>query len=348
MKKQKKNNNTQLLVKLSLASFVAILSAIGIFSGAYYLLEHFEVKIDETWWAIIVAGIASIVVGIVLSITVNLYFFNPIKDLLDVTNRVAHGDFSVQLKEKKKKNGEIKKSEMSMLTHHFNVMVNELDKNKTLKSDFVTNVSHEFKTPLANIKGHAELIKSCSDKARVDEYCDDIISAVSNLTELTSNILRLSKLENHAILQPNDFRLDEQIRQAIIVLESKWSEKNINLNIDLDEVTIFYDEALFCQVWQNLISNAIKFTEDNGEINIMLKKYDDEAVFTIRDNGIGMSEEVKGHIFDKFYQGDTSRAKEGNGLGLALVKKILDNSRCSIELESKECEGATFTVRIPI
>ena len=330
MKKQKKNNNTQLLVKLSLASFVAILSAIGIFSGAYYLLEHFEVKIDETWWAIIVAGIASIVVGIVLSITVNLYFFNPIKDLLDVTNRVAHGDFSVQLKEKKKKNGEIKKSEMSMLTHHFNVMVNELDKNKTLKSDFVTNVSHEFKTPLANIKGHAELIKSCSDKARVDEYCDDIISAVSNLTELTSNILRLSKLENHAILQPNDFRLDEQIRQAIIVLESKWSEKNINLNIDLDEVTIFYDEALFCQVWQNLISNAIKFTEDNGEINIMLKKYDDEAVFTIRDNGIGMSEEVKGHIFDKFYQGDTSRAKEGNGLGLALVKKILDNSRCSI------------------
>ncbi len=348
MKKQKKNNNTQLLVKLSLASFVAILSAIGIFSGAYYLLEHFEVKIDETWWAIIVAGIASIVVGIVLSITVNLYFFNPIKDLLDVTNRVAHGDFSVQLKEKKKKNGEIKKSEMSMLTHHFNVMVNELDKNKTLKSDFVTNVSHEFKTPLANIKGHAELIKSCSDKARVDEYCDDIISAVSNLTELTSNILRLSKLENHAILQPNDFRLDEQIRQAIIVLESKWSEKNINLNIDLDEVTIFYDEALFCQVWQNLISNAIKFTEDNGEINIMLKKYDDEAVFTIRDNGIGMSEEVKGHIFDKFYQGDTSRAKEGNGLGLALVKKILDNSRCSIEVESKEREGATFTVRIPI
>ncbi len=348
MKKQKKNNNTQLLVKLSLASFVAILSAIGIFSGAYYLLEHFEVKIDETWWAIIVAGIASIVVGIVLSITVNLYFFNPIKDLLDVTNRVAHGDFSVQLKEKKKKNGEIKKSEMSMLTHHFNVMVNELDKNKTLKSDFVTNVSHEFKTPLANIKGHAELIKNCSDKARVDEYCDDIISAVSNLTELTSNILRLSKLENHAILQPNDFRLDEQIRQAIIVLESKWSEKNINLNIDLDEVTIFYDEALFCQVWQNLISNAIKFTEDNGEINIMLKKYDDEAVFTIRDNGIGMSEEVKGHIFDKFYQGDTSRAKEGNGLGLALVKKILDNSRCSIEVESKEREGATFTVRIPI
>ncbi|MDE6471672.1 MAG: HAMP domain-containing histidine kinase [Clostridia bacterium] len=348
MKKQKKDNNTQLLVKLSLASFIAILSAIGIFSGAYYLLEHFQVQIDETWWAIIVAGIASIVVGIVLSIAVNLYFFNPIKDLLDVTNRVAHGDFSVQLKEKKKKNGEIKKGEMSILTHHFNVMVNELNKNKTLKSDFVTNVSHEFKTPLANIKGHAELIKNCRDDAQINEYCDDIISAVSNLTELTSNILRLSKLENHAILQPNDFRLDEQIRQSIIILENKWSEKNIELNIDLDEVTIFYDEALFGQVWQNLISNAIKFTDENGEINIMLRKYDEEAVFTIRDNGVGMNDEVKSHIFDKFYQGDTSHAKEGNGLGLALVKKILDNSHCSIDVESKEGEGATFIVRIPI
>ena len=346
--KQKKDTNMSLLVKLSLASFVSILVASGIFSGAYYLLDYLKVEIDDSWWTIIVAGIASIIVGIVLSLLVNLYFFNPIKDLLDVTNRVAHGDFSVQLKEQKKKNGELKTSEMAMLTHHFNVMVNELDKNKTLKSDFVTNISHEFKTPLANIKGHAELIKNCTEKGQIDEYCDDIIDAVSNLTTLTSNILRLSKLENHAILQPNEFRLDEQIRQAIIMLEAKWSEKNINLNIDLDEVNIFYDEALFGQVWQNLISNAVKFTDNDGEINIMLKKYDEEAVFTIRDNGIGMSQEVQNHIFDKFYQGDTSRAKEGNGLGLALVKKILDNSSCSIEVESQEGVGTAFTVHIPI
>ena len=350
MSKNKKNdkNNTSLLVKLSLASFVSILAASGIFSGASYILVNLGVKIDDNWWIIIVAAIASIVVGIVLSIIVNMYFFNPIKDLLDVTNRVAHGDFSVQLKEKTKKNGDPKTGEMAMLTHHFNVMVNELDKNKTLKSDFVSNISHEFKTPLANIKGHAELIKSCSDKAQVDEYCNDIIAAVTDLTSLTSNILRLSKLENHSILQPNDFRLDEQIRQSIITLESKWSEKNIDLNIDLDEITIFYDESLFGQVWQNLIANAIKFTDNGGEINILLKKYDEEAVFTIRDNGIGMNDEVKGHIFEKFYQGDTSHAQEGNGLGLALVKKILDNSHCRIDVESKEGEGATFTVHIPI
>lgn len=344
----KKDNNTSLLWKLSLASFVSILAASGIFSGAYYILDHFNVEIDDSWWTIIVAAIASIVIGIVLSIIVNMSFFVPMKDLLNVTKRVANGDFSMHLKEQTKKNGELKNSEMAMLTHHFNVMVDELDKNKTLRSDFVANISHEFKTPLANIKGHAELIKNSDDKAAIREYCDDIIKATANLTLLTSNILRLSKLENHSILQPNDFRLDEQIRQAIITYEDKWSKKNIDLNIDLDEVTIFYDEGLFAQVWQNLISNAIKFTDEGGEINIILKKYDGEALFIIRDNGIGMSEDVKEHIFDKFYQGDASHAQEGNGLGLALVKKILDNSHCRIEVESKEGEGTAFSVHIPI
>ncbi|MCX4362366.1 MAG: HAMP domain-containing sensor histidine kinase [Clostridia bacterium] len=346
--KEKKKNNNSLLFKLSLASFVSILTASGIFSGAYYILAYFAVEIDESWWTIIVAGVASIVIGIVLSIIVNMAFFNPIKDLLDVTDRVTKGDFSVQLKEHKKKNGELKSGEMATLTHSFNVMVHELDKNKTLKSDFVTNISHEFKTPLANIKGHAELIKNCQDIKKINEYCDNIIEASMSLTFLTSNILRLSKLENHSILQPNDFRLDEQIRQAIIFCEGKWSDKNINLNIDLDEITIFYDEGLFMQVWQNLISNAVKFTDEGGEINILLKKYDDEAVFTIKDNGIGMNDEVKSRIFDKFYQGDASHAKEGNGLGLALVKKILDISHCKVEVDSKEGEGTTFTVHIPI
>ena len=116
------------------------------------------------------------------------------------------------------------------------------------------------------------LSRRCDDRELIAEYCNDIIEATQNLTMLTSNILRLSKLENHSILQPNDFRLDEQIRQAIILFEDKWSAKNIELNIDLDEVTIFYDEGLFSQIWQNLISNAIKFTDDGGEINIMLKK----------------------------------------------------------------------------
>ncbi len=278
----------------------------------------------------------------------NIAFLNPINELVDVTKRVANGDFSVQLKEHTKKNGELKKDEMSVLTHNFNVMVHELDKNKILKSDFVTNVSHEFKTPLANIKGHAEIIKRCKNPEEIKEYCDNIIEAADNLSNLTSNILRLSKLENHIILEAVDFRVDEQIRQAIILLENKWEEKNINFNLDLDEITIFSDEALFLQVWLNLISNAIKFSSEGGDINVILKKYANEAVFTIKDEGIGMSKEVQDKIFERFYQGDTSHAKEGNGLGLSIVKKILDISHCTIEVSSEEGKGTTFTVKIPL
>ncbi|MDE7215968.1 MAG: HAMP domain-containing histidine kinase [Clostridia bacterium] len=344
---QKKTKN-DLFLKLSVASFVSIIAASGIFSGAYYILEYFNVQIEDTWWTIIIAVIAALAIGIVLSMIVNIAFFTPMRDLCDVTKRVAHGDFSVQLKEKTKKNGEFKTDELSTLIHNFNIMVNELDKNKMLGSDFVTNISHEFKTPLANIKGYAELIKNCESKGQLVEYCENIIESTDSLTNLTSNILRLSKLENHAILEPGEFRIDEQIRMAIIAQESKWSEKNININLDLDEVTIFYDETLFAHVWQNLISNAIKFSNEGGDINIVLKKYEKEVVFVIKDNGAGMSDETRKRIFEKFYQGDMSRAKEGNGLGLALVKRILDNSHCSITVESEEGKGSAFTVRIPI
>ena len=344
----KQKPKKELLLKLSIASFVTIIAASAIFSGLYSILLLLEVKIEDLWWTVIIATISSIIIGIILSTIMNIVFLNPINELVNVTKRVAEGDFSVQLKEHTKKNGELKKDEMSVLTHNFNVMVHELDKNKILKSDFVTNVSHEFKTPLANIKGHAEIIKKCKDTKEIKEYCDNIIEAADNLSNLTSNILRLSKLENHVILEASEFRADEQIRQAIILLENKWEEKNINFNLDLDEITIFSDEALFMQVWLNLISNAIKFSNDGGDINIILKKYGQDAVLTIKDEGIGMSKEVKERIFERFYQGDTSRAKEGSGLGLALVKKILDISHCTIEVESEEGKGTTFVVRIPM
>lgn len=344
----KQKPKKELLLKLSIASFITIIAASLIFSGLYSILLSLQVEIEDLWWTVIIATVSSIIIGITLSTIMNIAFLNPINELCDVTKRVANGDFSVHLKERTKKNGEIKKDEMSVLTHNFNIMVNELDKNKLLRSDFVSNISHEFKSPLANIKGHAELIKKSKNPQDIKEYCDNIIEAVNNLTTLTTNILKLSKLENHVILEPSDFRMDEQIRQAIILLEAKWEAKDINLNLDLDEVNIFCDESLFMQVWLNLISNAIKFSEQGGDINIILKKYEKEVVFTIKDNGIGMSDEVKERIFDKFYQGDTSHAKEGNGLGLALVKKILDVSHCKIEVYSEEGKGSTFIVKIPL
>ena len=347
-KKIQNKTKYDLFAKLGVASFVSIVAAVGIFSGAYYILENLNVEINDVWWVIIIAAISSVVVGAVLTLVVNKAFFSPIRDLGDVTQKVSQGDFSVQLKEKTKRNGELKTDELSALIHNFNIMVNELDKNKMLGSDFVSNISHEFKTPLANIKGHAEILKNCKSQEQIEEFCDNIIEAADSLTTLTSNILKLSKLENHAILEPSEFRIDEQIRMAIIAQEAKWSEKNLNINLDLDEVTIFYDETLFAHVWQNLISNAIKFSRDGGDINIVLRKYEKEVVFVIKDNGIGMSEETQKRIFEKFYQGDMSRAKEGNGLGLALVKRILDNSHCWISVVSEEGKGSTFTVKIPV
>lgn len=347
-KKIQNKTKYDLFAKLGVASFVSIVAAVGIFSGAYYILENLNVEINDVWWVIIIAAISSVVVGAVLTLVVNKAFFSPIRDLGDVTQKVSQGDFSVQLKEKTKRNGELKTDELSALIHNFNIMVNELDKNKMLGSDFVSNISHEFKTPLANIKGHAEILKNCKSQEQIEEFCDNIIEAADSLTTLTSNILKLSKLENHAILEPSEFRIDEQIRMAIIAQEGKWSEKNLNINLDLDEVTIFYDETLFAHVWQNLISNAIKFSRDGGDINIVLRKYEKEVVFVIKDNGIGMSEETQKRIFEKFYQGDMSRAKEGNGLGLALVKRILDNSHCWISVVSEEGKGSTFTVKIPV
>ncbi|MDE5548907.1 MAG: HAMP domain-containing protein, partial [Clostridia bacterium] len=163
MQKKFIQNKTKydLFAKLGVASFVSIIAAAGIFSGAYYLLEKNNVEINDVWWIIIIAAISSVVVGAVLTLIVNKAFFTPIRTLGDVTQRVAHGDFSVQLKEKTQKNGELLTDELSMLIHNFNIMVNELDKNKMIGSDFVSNISHEFKTPLANIKGHAELLKNC-------------------------------------------------------------------------------------------------------------------------------------------------------------------------------------------
>lgn len=338
----------KLLIKLSFASFVAIMSASFIFTAISSVLIYFDVPIEDLWWTVIIATISSLVIGITLSTILNIFFITPINELCKVTKRVANGDFSVKLNERKNKKGELKKDEMSVLTHNFNLMVNELDKNKLIKNDFVANISHEFKTPLANIKGHTELIKNLSQDDSIKEYCDSIIESVDNLNVLTSNILRLSKLETHTIVEPNEFRLDEQIRQAVIMLENKWSEKNIEINLDLDNVVIFYDESLFLQVWINLLSNAIKFSNENGEINIILNKYEDKVVCIIKDKGIGMSKEVQNRIFDKFYQGDTSRAREGNGLGLALVKRILDVSNCSIDVRSEPGVGSTFVVKIPV
>ena len=256
--------------------------------------------------------------------------------------KVAAGDFTVQLEEGKHI------GEVNHLLQDFNKMVQDLKSIETLKDDFVTNVSHEIKTPLAAMEGCIALLKeeTLTPEERI-EYVELIENSVKRLSLLTANIPRLSKLDNQAILYDQVvFGLDEQIRQAILLLEHKWSSKNMHLKIYLNPVEIRANKELLMQVWVNLIDNAIKFSKNGSDIIIELTAVDGIAYVNITDFGIGMAEETCSHIFQKFYQGDKSRSNQGNGLGLALVKRIVELSGGKIIVSSTPGRGSKFVVEL--
>ena len=286
--------------------------------------------------------IISTVIATIISGIASKRILRPIRTLSKATEEVAKGNFSVKI-------GIPKDYEFALLAKNFNKMVHELSSIETLRNDFVSNVSHEIKTPIASIQGFAKLIqdKNLDDDER-SEFTDIIISESSRLSKLTSNILKLSKLENQEVITGKaEFALDEQIRCAILIMEPEWSEKGIDLDIDLDKVSIIGNEDLLQQVWLNIIGNAIKFTEKGGTIGIKLMDLKDKIVIKVSDNGVGMNEETRRHIFDKFYQGDKSHLSEGNGLGLSLVKRIIELCDGEIEVRSKLNYGTTFTIELP-
>lgn len=286
--------------------------------------------------------IISTVIATIISGIASKRILRPIRTLSKATEEVAKGNFSVKI-------GIPKDYEFALLAKNFNKMVHELSSIETLRNDFVSNVSHEIKTPIASIQGFAKLIqdKNLDDDER-SEFTDIIISESSRLSKLTSNILKLSKLENQEVITGKaEFALDEQIRCAILIMEPEWSEKGIDLDIDLDKVSIIGNEDLLQQVWLNIIGNAIKFTEKGGTIGIKLMDLQDKIVIKVSDNGVGMNEETQRHIFDKFYQGDKSHLSKGNGLGLSLVKRIIELCDGEIKVRSKLYYGTTFTIGLP-
>jgi len=287
------------------------------------------------------AILISILIATIISGLISEKVLRPVRELSKATKEVAKGDFSVRVVVPKD-------YEFGFLTENFNKMVNELNSIETLRNDFVSNVSHEIKTPLASIQGFAKLLQD--DNFSVDErkeFTDIIINESIRLSKLTSNILKLSKLENQEInTQKVEFSLDEQIRCAILIMEQEWNQKNLSLDIELDEVNIVENEDLLQQVWINLIGNAIKFTEDGGRISVKLKDFNERVVVEISDSGIGMNEETIRHMFDKFYQGDRSRLSEGNGLGLSLVRRIIDLCGGKIYIKSELGAGTTLIVEL--
>ncbi|MBR3834794.1 MAG: HAMP domain-containing histidine kinase [Lachnospiraceae bacterium] len=319
---------------------VEFIFTIAFASFVQWILESvLQITIPTTLFLLLVGAF----MGSAIAFLVNRIFFEPIQKLKDGMNDVSDGDFTVKIDTNSPIN------EVKELYDSFDLMVKELSATEILQSDFMSNVSHEIKTPVNAIEGYAMLLESEEiTPEEQQEYVEKILFNTKRLSELVGNVLLLSKIDNQAIPKnEKKFRLDEQIRQSIMQLETKWTEKDIELDVELERTEFIGNATLLIHVWDNLINNAIKFNNHGGTVKLRLSSNADRVTFTIEDNGPGVSEDAIKHIFDKFYQADSSHRQEGNGLGLALVKRIVDLYEGDIKAENLPDTGCRFTVVLP-
>lgn len=337
--RKQKDQRFGLRTRLTLLVAAELVVCILLSFGADALLKKL---LESTWRVPLIVEVLffGLLIGFFITSTISKWFFDPIKRMGDAMESIADGDFSVRLKTR----STVK--EIREMYSGFNMMAHELGAIEIIQTDFVSNVSHEFKTPITAIEGYAMLLQDCENlNDEQKKYVDKIVVNTKRLSSLTGSILLLSKIENQSIpTNRTEFSLDEQIRQSIVGLEALWESKNIEFNVDMDSVTYYGNENLMMHVWDNLISNAVKFSPCDDTVTIRLKDKANRIVFDIEDNGIGVPQELQKHIFDKFYQADSSHKQEGNGLGLALVKKILSLEDGDISVENIENGGCRFTV----
>lgn len=339
--RQEQRNRFSLRTRLT--AFVTLEMLVCVFAA--YALDQLLNNVLELGWTVpleIELICACLCIGILVTSQLSKYFFNPIKKLRSAMDKVAEGDFAVRLEEKS-----TSKEIMEIYTG-FNLMAHELNSTEILQTDFVSNVSHEFKTPINAIEGYSTLLQGSGTLSESDrEYVDKIMLNTQRLSSLVGSILLLSKLENQQIpTNQRLYRLDEQIRQSVVALETAWVQKDIELDAELDRVSYLGNEPMMRHVWDNLISNAIKFSPQGGIVKLRLTKRLRKLTVTVEDQGPGLSEEALTHIFDKFFQGDSSHKQEGNGLGLALVKRILTIEKGQITAENTPEGGCRFTVTL--
>ena len=338
--------------RFPLSMFWVVLSVLLITAGVQMAIL---VGMAQAGWSPIVQthvmvfywiGAASFLTLLIRS-RIKAVYDTPLQNISEATKKVAHGDFTVRIDPLH--NEENREDYLDRMIHDLNAMIAELGSIETLKTDFVSNVSHEIKTPLSVIQNYSSLLdaEDLSEEER-REYAGIIRGAAMRLNSLITNILRLNRLENQQIhMRSEMFDLCGQLTECLLGFETVWEEKGIGIEPDIeDDVLINSDRELLSIVWNNLLSNAFKFTEPGGTVSISLKMENDNAVVTVRDSGCGMPPETVRHIFDKFYQGDTSHSVQGNGLGLALVKRIIDIAGGEIRVESTPGEGSTFIVRL--
>ncbi|MBR2384988.1 MAG: HAMP domain-containing histidine kinase [Clostridia bacterium] len=314
---------------------------------AILIYDYIRERTDNLTWIAILILIEIVILAtfctIIDWVRRKIMVDKPTKKILDATDKIADGNFSTRL-EITHEYG--KYNQYDLIMENLNKMAIELQKNEVLKTDFISNVSHEIKTPLAVIQNYAYLLQDNTlDNETRKSYAKTLISASKRITDLITNILKLNKLENQEIQEKHEiFNLTEALSDSVIEFETLIENKNIDLNCDFDDVVIFSSKSLLEIVWNNLISNAIKFTPNNGKIEISLKRKDRNAEIKVADTGCGMTSETGAKIFEKFYQGDTSHSTQGNGLGLALVKKVIDILGGEITVQSELNKGSTFTI----
>ena len=328
---------------LVFATIFAVFTAITL--GWYVLFRCGLLTVDPfgRHVPILLLALVSLLIGTVIALYVGRLIVRPVQNISEAFDELSAGNFDVKVPENEKLR------EIREMAQHFNAMTYDLSHIETLRSDFVANVSHEFKTPIAAIEGYATLLQNHSlSQEKHDHYVEKILENSRRLSNLSGNVLTLSKLENQEIVSgKSEFRLDEQLRKSILLLESKWTEKNIEFDMELPTINYYGSEPLLSQVWVNLLDNAIKHSPVGGVIHIAVRQADTLLTVTFTDHGDGMSEDVQKHIFEKFYQGDSSHKAEGNGLGLALVARIVELCKGTIKVESSPGNGAAFSVTLP-
>ena len=334
-------------VELTLIIFFLMLAASG-FIVLVYALLHFifpSLKEFDSVASSAATLIACTIIGTAAASILSKWFLSPLKEMIVATDRIANGDFKVHIQETFDK-----KTDLGILQRSFNHMTRELDGIEMFRNDFINNFSHEFKTPIVSIQGFAHQLKAGGLTPEEErEYIRIIADESDRLAKMATNILLLSKLENQAIVtEKTEFYLDEQIRTCLLLLEKQWSAKGIDLNLDLTEVRYHFNDTMLSHVWMNLLGNAIKFTPHGGTVSCTLKADANRVTVVISDTGCGMDEDTQKHIFEKFYQGDTSHTGDGNGIGLTIVGRILVLCGGSIEVDSQPGRGSSFTVTLPV
>lgn len=326
------------------ATIFAVFVLITIVLFALYWINLIQIDPTARPVPIVVLLLGSILLGTIIALFVGKSMIRPIQNMCDAFDELSKGNFSVKIPT------DAKIAEIREMAGRFNAMTHDLSHMETMRSDFVANVSHEFKTPIAVIEGYATLLQNPNlTREKHDHYVEIILDNSRRLSNMSANILTLSKLENQEMIVDNrEFRLDEQIRKSILLLEGKWSAKNIEFDMDLPKQMYYGSEPLLAQVWSNILDNAIKHAPADSVIHVNIQEADKRLTVSITDHGDGMTEEVQKHIFEKFYQGDNSRKAEGNGLGLSLVKRIVELCNGTVSVQSMPGQGAAFSVTLPL